>query len=84
MARETDPLKQWKLSPIDKASLDKWDEYTEAKEAMFFNTDTADAPWTIIKSDDKKRARLNCMLHFLSVAALRQQGPPRRRPASIR
>jgi polyphosphate kinase 2 len=65
-ARETDPLKQWKLSPIDKASLGKWDEYTEAKEAMFFYTDTADAPWTIIKSDDKKRARLNCMLHFLN------------------
>ena len=65
-ARETDPLKQWKLSPIDKASLDKWDDYTEAKEAMFFYTDTADAPWTIIKSDDKKRARLNCMLHFLN------------------
>ena len=65
LARETDPLKQWKLSPIDKASLEKWDDYTEAKEAMFFYTDTADAPWTIIKSDDKKRARLNCMLHFL-------------------
>ncbi len=65
-AREHDPLKQWKLSPIDKASLDKWDEYTEAKEAMFFYTDTADAPWTIIKSDDKKRARLNCLQHFLS------------------
>ena len=65
-ARETDPLKQWKLSPIDMASLDKWDDYTEAKEAMFFYTDTADAPWTIIKSDDKKRARLNCMSHFLS------------------
>jgi polyphosphate kinase len=65
-SRETDPLKQWKLSPIDKASLDKWDAYTEAKEAMFFNTDTADAPWTIVKSDDKKRARINCMLHFLS------------------
>lgn len=64
-SRETDPLKQWKLSPIDKASLDKWDDYTEAKEAMFFYTDTADAPWTIIKSNDKKRARLNCMLHFL-------------------
>ncbi len=47
-------------------SLDKWDDYTEAKEAMFFHTDTADAPWTIIKSDDKKRARLNCMQHFLS------------------
>jgi polyphosphate kinase 2 len=65
-SRETDPLKQWKLSPIDKASLDKWDSYTEAKEAMFFHTDTADAPWTIVKSDDKKRARLNCMRHFLA------------------
>jgi len=65
-SRETDPLKRWKLSPIDKASLDKWDDYTEAKEAMFFYTDTADAPWTVIKSDDKKRARLNCMMHFLS------------------
>ena len=64
-SRETDPLKQWKLSPIDRASLDKWNDYTEAKEAMFFYTDTADAPWTVIKSDDKKRARLNCMLHFL-------------------
>ncbi|WP_420819924.1 polyphosphate kinase 2 [Ruegeria marisrubri] len=65
-SRETDPLKQWKLSPIDKASLDKWDDYTEAKEAMFFYTDTADAPWTIVKSNDKKRARINCMRHFLS------------------
>ena len=66
LARETDPLKRWKLSPIDKASLDKWDDYTEAKEAMFFYTDTADAPWVIVKSDDKKRARLNAMRHFLS------------------
>ena len=65
-ARERDPLKQWKLSPIDKLSRDKWDDYTEAKEAMYFYTDTADAPWTIIKSDDKKRARLACMQHFLS------------------
>ncbi|MBE1294943.1 polyphosphate kinase 2 [Phycobacter azelaicus] len=65
-SRETDPLKQWKLSPIDKASLDKWDDYTEAKEAMFFYTDTADAPWTVVKSNCKKRARLNCMRHFLS------------------
>jgi len=65
-ARETDPLKRWKLSPIDKASRDKWEDYTEAKEAMFFYTDTADAPWTIVKSDCKKRARLNCMRHFLS------------------
>ena len=65
-SRKSDPLKQWKLSPIDQASIDKWADYTEAKEAMFFYTDTADAPWTIIKSDDKKRARLNCMRHFLS------------------
>jgi polyphosphate kinase 2 len=64
--RETDPLKRWKLSPIDKASLDLWDDYTEAKEAMFFYIDSADSPWVIVKSDDKKRARLNCMRHFLS------------------
>ena len=64
--READPLKQWKLSPIDRASLEKWDDYTEAKEAMFFYTDTADAPWTIVKSEDKKRARINCMQHFLA------------------
>jgi polyphosphate kinase 2 len=64
-ARETDPLKQWKLSPIDKASLDKWEDYTEAKEAMFFYTDIADAPWTIVKSNDKRRARLEAMRHFL-------------------
>lgn len=66
LSRDTDPLKRWKLSPIDKASLDKWDDYTEAKEAMFFYTDTADAPWTVVKSNDKKRARLNTMLHFLN------------------
>ena len=65
-SRRADPLKQWKLSPIDQASMDKWDDYTEAKEAMFFYTDTADAPWTVVKSDDKKRARLNTMQHFLS------------------
>ena len=63
--RAVHPLKQWKLSPIDKASLDKWDDYTTAKEAMFFNTDTADAPWTVIKSDCKKRARLNAMRYLL-------------------
>jgi polyphosphate kinase 2 len=63
--REVHPLKQWKLSPIDMASLDKWDDYTKAKEAMFFYTDTADAHWTVIKSDCKKRARLNAMRYVL-------------------
>jgi polyphosphate kinase 2 len=63
--REAHPLKQWKLSPIDLASLDKWDDYTKAKEAMFFYSDTADAPWTVVKSDCKKRARLNAMRYVL-------------------
>jgi len=65
--RRVHPLKQWKLSPIDLASLDKWDDYTAAKEAMFFHTDTADSPWTVVKSDDKKRARLNAMRYVLHV-----------------
>jgi polyphosphate kinase 2 len=63
--RRSHPLKHWKLSPIDLASLDKWDEYTRAKESMFFYTDTADSPWTVIKSDCKKRARLNAMRYVL-------------------
>jgi len=63
--RKVHPLKQWKLSPIDLASLDKWDDYTKAKEAMFFHTDTADAPWTVIKSNCKKRARLNALRYIL-------------------
>ncbi|MFY1703821.1 polyphosphate kinase 2 [Micromonospora sp. WMMA1923] len=64
--RQVDPVRQWKLSPMDIASLDRWDEYTEAKEAMFFYTDTADAPWTVVKSNDKKRARLEAMRHVLN------------------
>jgi polyphosphate kinase 2 len=64
--RQVDPVRQWKLSPMDLASLDKWGDYTEAKEAMFFYTDTADAPWTVVKSNDKKRARLEAMRHVLS------------------
>jgi polyphosphate kinase len=63
--REVHPLKQWKLSPIDRASLDKWDDYTRAKEAMFFYTDIAEAPWIVIKSDCKKRARLNAMRYVM-------------------
>jgi len=69
--RHSHPLKQWKLSPIDMASLDKWEDYTRAKEGVFFHTDTADAPWTVIKSDCKKRARLSAMryvLHHLNYA----------------
>ena len=63
--REKHPLKHWKLSPIDLASLDKWDDYTKAKEGMFSYTDTSDAPWTVIKSNCKKRARLSAMRYVL-------------------
>jgi polyphosphate kinase 2 len=63
--RQVDPVRRWKLSPMDLASLDKWDDYTEAKEAMFFYTDTADAPWTVVKSNDKRRARINALRHVL-------------------
>ncbi len=63
--RQVHPLKRWKLSPVDMASLDKWDDYTKAKEDMFLSTDTVAAPWTVIKSDDKKRARLNAMRYVL-------------------
>ena len=63
--REKDPLKQWKLSPVDIASQNRWDDYTEAKEAMFFHTHSDVAPWYVIKSDDKMRARINAIRHVL-------------------
>jgi polyphosphate kinase 2 len=70
--RQLDPVKQWKLSSVDVASLDKWDDYTAAKESMFFFTDLADAPWTVVKSNDKRRARLEAMRYVLSM--FRYQG----------
>lgn len=65
--RHTDLVRRWKLSPMDMQSLDKWVDYTVAKEAMFFYTDTVDAPWTIVKSNDKKRARIEAIRFVLSV-----------------
>jgi polyphosphate kinase 2 len=67
LIRQVDPVRQWKLSPMDLESLDKWDEYTEAKEDMFLHTDTDEAPWTVVKSNDKKRARVEAMRHVLSL-----------------
>ena len=64
--RRVDPVRQWKLSPMDLKSLDKWEAYTEAKEAMFHFTDTGEAPWTVVKSNDKKRARLEAIKHVLA------------------
>jgi polyphosphate kinase 2 len=75
--RRVHPLKQWKLSPIDLASLDKWEDYTRAKEAMFAATDTEDCPWTVIKSDDKKRARLNAMRFVLHALPYRDKDATR-------
>jgi polyphosphate kinase 2 (PPK2 family) len=64
--REVDPLKQYKLSPVDKESQQLWDKYTIAKFSMLMSSNTELAPWTIIRSDDKKRARLNCIKYILS------------------
>jgi polyphosphate kinase 2 len=64
--RRVDPVRQWKLSPMDIESLDKWDAYTDAKEAMFHYTDSEHAPWTVVRSNDKKRARLEAIKHVLS------------------
>jgi polyphosphate kinase len=75
LIRQVDPVRQWKLSPMDLASLDRWGQYTDAKEAMFFYTDTADAPWTVIKSNDKKRARLAAMRHVLSLFPYTEKDP---------
>ncbi|MBB2901192.1 polyphosphate kinase 2 [Kineococcus radiotolerans] len=66
LIRQIDPVRQWKLSPMDLESLDRWDEYTAAKEAMFATTDTDVAPWTVVKTNDKKRARLAAMRHVLA------------------
>lgn len=65
--RRKDPLKRWKLSPVDEASLEKWEEYTEAKESMFYHTHTDFAPWFVVKSDDKMRARINSIRHVLDL-----------------
>lgn len=64
-SRETDPLKQWKLSPVDREVLGKWDDVTKTRVEMFKRTHTSFAPWTVIRSDDKKRARLSCIRHVL-------------------
>jgi polyphosphate kinase len=66
-ARIDDPLRQWKLSPMDTESWQRWDDYTRARDQMLLATDTEHAPWYIVRSDDKKSARLNCIAHLLSL-----------------
>ena len=65
-ARETDPLKQYKISPVDREAQEKWDDYTVRKFQMLNETNRTISPWTIIRSDNKKKARLNCLKHILS------------------
>ena len=66
-----DPLKQWKLSPMDLESRRRWEDYTKAKEIMFERTHTSDAPWWIIRAVDKKKARLNCIHHLITQVPFR-------------
>jgi polyphosphate kinase len=69
LARINDPLRQWKLSPMDLKSYKNWYEYSKARDLMLESTDTKHAPWYIVRSDDKRRARLNCISHILSLIA---------------
>jgi polyphosphate kinase len=72
LARIKDPLRQWKLSPMDTASYSRWYEYSRARDLMLKATDSKHAPWNIIRSDDKRKARLNCITHFLSLIPYRK------------
>ena len=76
-ARIDDPLRQWKLSPMDIESYRRWYDYSRARDAMFDKTDSKEAPWYIVRSDDKRRARLNCISHLLSVIPFKKQARPK-------
>ena len=79
--RRIDPVRQWKLSPMDLASLDRWDDYTTAKEAMFAATHSGHAPWTIVRSNDKKRGRVEALRHVLSLLEYPERDDTVVRPA---
>ncbi|MFC5663214.1 polyphosphate kinase 2 [Kitasatospora misakiensis] len=84
--RLEDPMKRWKLSPMDVESITRWEDYSRAKDEMFLHTDTPDSPWHVVESDDKRRARINMIAHLLSTVPYREVGPRRielpERPAS--
>jgi polyphosphate kinase 2 (PPK2 family) len=85
-SRTTDPARRWKLSPMDLESRDRWVEYSQAKDTMFAHTNIPEAPWFTVEADDKKRARLNCISHFLSKVPYVDMTPeplelPPRKPA---
>jgi polyphosphate kinase 2 len=82
--RRTDPLRQWKLSAVDLEALDRWDDYTEARNAMFHLTSSRDAPWAIINSNEKRRARINSIRHVLSSLEYASKDPEVARPPDPR
>jgi polyphosphate kinase 2 len=75
-ARVRDPMRRWKLSPMDVESRERWVEYSKAKDAMFVHTDIKQAPWHVVEADDKRRARLNCIAHLLSSIPYEDVLPP--------
>jgi len=75
--RMEDPMRRWKLSPMDLESVTRWEEYSRAKDEMFFHTDTASAPWAVVEAEDKRRARINMMAHLLSSVPYRHVDPPK-------
>ena len=83
--RLEDPMRQWKLSPMDLESLTRWEDYSRAKDDMFVHTDIPESPWLVVESDDKRRARINMMAHLLSSIPYQKAPPPTlqlpRRPA---
>jgi polyphosphate kinase 2 len=81
-ARLEDPMRRWKLSPMDLESISRWEEFSRAKDEMFVHTDIPEAPWYVVESDDKRRARINMIAHLLSTIDYQEvQRPPLRLPA---
>ncbi|MGW6913652.1 polyphosphate kinase 2 [Kitasatospora sp. NPDC054939] len=74
--RLEDPMRRWKLSPMDVESITRWEDYSQAKDEMFQHTDTPDSPWYVVESDDKRRARINMIAHLLSGVPYREVAPP--------
>jgi polyphosphate kinase 2 (PPK2 family) len=74
-ARLDDPMRRWKLSPMDLESITRWEDYSRAKDEMFVQTDTAEAPWYVVESEDKRRARINMIAHLLSTIPYHDEQP---------
>jgi polyphosphate kinase 2 (PPK2 family) len=85
-SRRDDPMRRWKLSPMDVESILRWEDYSRAKDEMFVHTDTEDAPWWVVEADEKRRARINMIAHLLSTVPYQEVEPPKidlpKRPAA--